>query len=57
MGWHDYYRLLELYDGDLSRAGKEELEAAAETNRRDPDRDRRIAEKVYWEKTRHAGRS
>lgn len=36
MGWLDYYRLLEKYDADLSRATREELRAAKAANPNNP---------------------
>lgn len=47
MGWYDYYTLLEKYDGDLSRATKEEMSFAARCNPNDPPTARRIAEDTY----------
>jgi|Deesub1362B_J571_1020462.scaffolds.fasta_scaffold01301_5 hypothetical protein len=47
MGWLDYYRLLEKYNGDLSKATEEELEAAARANPNDPATARRMA-KEEW---------
>ncbi|GEM_PF-1600531 len=47
MGWLDYYRLLEKYDGDLSKATPEELEAAARANPNDPATALQIAMEKY----------
>ena len=47
MGWFDYYRLLEKYDGNLSKAKKGELEYAARCNPNDPPTARHIAEEYY----------
>lgn len=47
MGWLDYYWLIEKYDGDLSAATREELEAAARANPNDPESARGIAQEAY----------
>jgi len=47
MGWFFYYKLLEKYDGDLSKAKDVELEAAAKSNPNDPVSARRLAEKKF----------
>lgn len=44
MGWFNYYTLLEKYNGDLSKATKQELEYAARCNPNDPFTARSIAE-------------
>lgn len=49
MGWMDYYRLYESYDGDLSKASKDELRQAARNNPNDPSTAKRIA-KETWER-------
>lgn len=43
----DYYRLLELYEGDLSKATGEELKIAANRNPNNPVAARTIAENKY----------
>ena len=47
MGWLDYYWLLKKYDGNLSAATPQELEAAARANPNDPESARRIAQEAY----------
>lgn len=49
MGWFQYYRLLEQYSGDLSKATKEEMDWAARGNPNDPQTARDLAEKKYRE--------
>ena len=50
MGWFDYYVLLEKYNGDLSKATKEEMKYAARCNPNNPPDARALAEKKYKEK-------
>lgn len=49
MGWFQYYRLLEQYKGDLTRASKMELEWAAQGNPNTPEAARKLAEEKYNE--------
>lgn len=48
MSWRDYYRLLEQYEGDLSKATPDELQSARLGNPNDPASARRLAEINYW---------
>lgn len=50
MGWFQYYQLLEVYNGDLTKATQKELEWAAKCNPNDPATARSIAEKKWQEK-------
>jgi len=50
MGWFQYYRLLENYDGDLTKASMEEMAAAARGNPNNPPDARALAERKYAEK-------
>ena len=47
MGWLDYSRLLEKYDGDLSKAAKEELAEAAKANPNNPPDALALAKEKY----------
>jgi hypothetical protein len=47
MGWMDYYRLFELYDGDIRKASKAELNQAARYNPNDPATALRIAKRQW----------
>lgn len=47
MGWINYYRLLEKYDGDLSKATKKELDSAATANPNNPIDAKRIAQEKF----------
>lgn len=49
MGWIDYYRLLDQYEGDLSKAKEKELKQAARNNPNDPVTARKIATAKYKE--------
>ena len=51
MSWLDYYELLKKYDGDLSRATREEMAFAAKCNPNDPPTARAIAEKFWKEES------
>ena len=53
MGWRDYYRLLEKYDGDLSRADREEMRVAKAANPNDPV----DALVLAWKKYQHHKRT
>ena len=54
MGWYTYYKLLEKYDGDLSRATAYEMEEAAKSNPNTPPRALEIArEKWNQEKVKN----
>jgi hypothetical protein len=50
MGWYQYYKLLEQYDGDLNKASIQEMNEALKGNPNTPDRARQIAEQKYKEK-------
>lgn len=52
MSWFDYYRLLERYNGDLSKATDEEMKHCAKCNPSDPPSARALAEKKWQEKER-----
>lgn len=52
MGWFQYYRLLEQYKGDLSKATPQEMEWAARGNPDNPHDARELAEKKYRETQR-----
>jgi len=43
MGWMNYYKLLDQYDGDLSKATRQEMDWAARCNPNDPPSARAIA--------------
>lgn len=47
MGWFQYYRLLEQYNGDLKKATKEELDRAAKGNPNNPT-DARLLAELKW---------
>jgi len=47
MGWYTYYKLLEKYNGDLTKATKEEMDNAYKSNPNTPSRAREIAEEKY----------
>ncbi len=47
MGWYTYYKLLEKYGGDLSKATEAEMDNAFKSNPNTPDRARAIAEEQY----------
>lgn len=47
MSWLDYFALLEKYDGDLSKATREEMAFAAKCNPNDPPNARTIAEREW----------
>lgn len=49
MGWFQYYKLLEQYDGDLSKATKQEMKWAADGNPNNPHTARALAERKYRE--------
>lgn len=49
MGWVDYYKLLEKYKGDLSKATKAELRIAAGRNPDNPVDARKLAEEKWEE--------
>lgn len=48
MGWYDYYKLLEKYDGDLKAASKEEMDFCARANPNTPMAAARIAMREYY---------
>lgn len=50
MGWYNYYSLLEKYNGDLSKASKNEMEFAALCNPNNPFDARRLAEEKWQER-------
>lgn len=50
MGWMDYYRLLEKYNGDLSKASRKEMAAAARANPNTPPAARSLARRKWHEK-------
>ncbi len=50
MSWRDYYRLLEKYNGNLSKATKAEMKEAARGNPNDPVSARQLAEKKWAER-------
>lgn len=52
MGWRNYYMLLEQYDGDLSKATKEEMAWAAKCNPNTPHDARALAEEKWKTKKR-----
>ena len=52
MGWFDYYRLLEKYNGDLEKATEEEMRSAFRGNPNDPPSARALAEKKWEENQR-----
>jgi len=52
----DYYRLLEKYNGDLSKATEEELYAAARANPNDPPSALRLARRKWDEKKKEEER-
>ena len=49
MGWTQYYNLLEKYNGDLSKASKEEMQVAFSGNPNDPESARKLAERKWEE--------
>lgn len=49
MGWFDYYKLLEKYNGNLKKATKAEMEHAFIGNPNDPFTARELAEKKWRE--------
>ncbi|MHA1329593.1 MAG: hypothetical protein ACTSR2_00815 [Candidatus Hodarchaeales archaeon] len=49
MGWFTFYRLLEKYNGDLSKASKEELEFASRCNPNTPYEAKELAERIWRE--------
>lgn len=49
MGWYNYYNLLEKYNGDLSKATKQEMTFAARCNPDNPRDARRLAEEKWHE--------
>lgn len=51
MGWIDYYNLLEKYNGDFSKATKDEKESAARGNPNDPISALDLARKKFKEKS------
>ncbi len=51
MGWLDYYRLLEKYKGDLSKATKDERDYARRSNPNTPHDALALAEKKYKRST------
>ena len=55
MGWFNYYRLLEKYNGDLSKATKQEMGCAANCNPDNPPDARALAEKKWREKQKLIG--
>lgn len=52
MGWIQYYRLLEKYDGDLEKATGEELSWAARGNPNTPEAARALAEEKWEQENR-----
>lgn len=50
MGWIDYYRLLEKYDGDLDAARIDELREAAQANPNTPGAARLVAQSKWASK-------
>lgn len=49
MSWLTYYKLLEKYDGDLSKATLRELDVARRANPNTPDAARELAVKKWRE--------
>ena len=47
MSWHDYYYLLEKYNGDLTKASPQELDYAKRWNPNTPEDARRLAEEEW----------
>jgi len=50
MGWFAYYNLFEKYNGDLSKATKEEMDFAYRDNPNTPPEARALAEKKWKER-------
>ena len=50
MSWLNYYKLLQKYNGDLTKATSPEMEDAYRSNPNTPDRARDIAEQKWKEK-------
>lgn len=50
MSWLNYYRLLQKYNGDLTKATPDEMDNAYRANPNTPDRARDIAETKWKEK-------
>lgn len=50
MGWYTYYKLLEKYNGDLSKATPEEMDGAAKSNPNTPPRALEIAREKFNQK-------
>lgn len=54
MGWMDYYRLLEKYDGNFKKASRQEKREAARANPNDPFSARMLATQKYREAQKEA---
>lgn len=49
MGWFNYYKLLEKYNGDLTKASKAEMQSAADWNPNNAPDARKLAEEKWKE--------
>lgn len=50
MGWYTYYKLLEKYSGDLTKATKDEIKDAVLSNPNTPDKALEIAKDKYFQR-------